>query len=526
MKTNHKKTAGVLLACMLFAANSLMGCANRAEESTQNEIAQEETTPDKMVSLADGSYRPDEFSWSGGSGRVSITCDEIKIENGQPYADIVFDSPYYSSVKLQDTVYEGTHTEQSSAFTIPVTLNEANTIFGMTTRMSAAHEIEYQICPYLAAGGQAMQTTKSSDEDPGDTAPAFISTAPPEIPGLIYERQMKLDYAKGFDVFYYQDGYVLINIYDSAQYLVVPEHHEVPEGMDLQIKVLRQPMDHIYLAATSAMALFRAMDSLDAIRLTGTKASGWYVEEAAEAMNRGEILFAGKYSEPDYELLLNETCDLAIESSMILHAPKVKEMLESVGIPVLIDRSSYEKHPLGRTEWIKLYGALLGREDAAEHFFDKQTELIRQWKDFKNTEKTVAFFSIDTNGIVVVRKSDDYIPRMIEIAGGRYVFDNLQNSEIGGATVSLSMEEFYAAARNADYLIYNGTIDSPLKSLDELLAKNELFADFDAVREGRVWTVGKDLYQSTDIVGQLIVDLHQMLTEDKADRMTFLEKVE
>ena len=91
--------------------------------------------------------------------------------------------------------------------------------------------------------------------------------------------------------------------------------------------------------------------------------------------------------------------------------------------------------------------------------------------------------------------------------------------------MELTMEEFYAQAVDADYLIYNSSIDSPLNSLDDLLAKSELFADFRAVKEGNVWCTGKYLYQATDIVGKLITDIHLMLTGDDGSGMTFLYKI-
>lgn len=220
----------------------------------------------------------------------------------------------------------------------------------------------------------------------------------------------------------------------------------MPDGADEDYVILQQPLDHIYLAATSAMALFNAIDSLDNITMTGTQASGWYIENAVKAMEDGKMKFAGKYSEPDYEMLVDEDCDLAIESTMILHTPKVQEMIESLDIPVMIDRSSYESHPLGRTEWIKLYAAMLNKEDAADAFFEKQVENVDALKDFKNTEKTVAFFYVSSDGTVVVRRSDDYIPKMIELAGGRYVFDDLTGDDSNTSAVKLTMEEFYAQA--------------------------------------------------------------------------------
>lgn len=349
---------------------------------------------------------------------------------------------------------------------------------------------------------------------------------PPALPGLEYESAVDLQFAECFDVYKYSGGYTLLDIHGDRQYLAVPPDGAVPEGLDGDIVVLQKPLDHIYLAATAVMSLFDAVDSVDAIRLSGTNAGGWYIDRAVEAMENGDMLFAGKYDEPDYELLVNEGCDVAIESTMILHSPKVQEMLELMDIPVLIDRSSYETHPLGRTEWVKFYGALMDKEAEADAFFEKQAEIIEQLKDFPNTEKTVAFFYVSTDGSVVVRKPTDYIPRMVEIAGGRYVPGSLAEEETMRSSIPMTMEEFYAAAVDADYLIYNATIDDPIESMDDLLARSELFRDFKAVREGNVWCAGKYLYQATDIVGNMIGDIHAMLTGGDESAMTFLTKIE
>lgn len=380
--------------------------------------------------------------------------------------------------------------------------------------------------PVLSGCGQAKTENTDTVSQKEETDEVESGQTGPEMQGLTYEKTLALEYAEGFDVFYYKDGYVLIDVHDSAKYLAVPEGQEVPEGLDEEIVIVPKAADTIYLAATSAMALFDSIDCLESIKMSGTQASGWYIEHAVAAMEAGDMVFAGKYSEPDYELLVDQGCDLAIESTMILHTPKVKEMIEMLGIPVFIDRSSYENHPLGRTEWIKLYGALMGKDEEAAAFFDTQTVIIEELKDFPNTEKTVAFFYVSTDGTIVVRKSKDYIPRMIEIAGGKYVFDKLENTESESAAVSLTMEEFYATAVDADYFIYNSSIDSEIKSVDELIGKNPLFAEFKAVKEGNVWCTGKYLYQATDIVGNLIQDIHLMLTGEPQEDMTFLYKVD
>ena len=390
-------------------------------------------------------------------------------------------------------------------------------------------KMKQRICAVLLTAVMAFTTAGipvMAEEIASDTAAdeEFKDEAP-QIPGLTYESEMELKYAQCFHVFYYNDGYALIDIKDDGQFLVVPEGKEAPADMDKSITVIQKPVSRIYLAATSAMALFNAIDGLDSIRLSGTQASGWYVDDAAQAMEDGKILFAGKYDEPDYELLINEDCDLAIESTMSLHSPKVAEMIKELGIPVMIDHSSYETHPLGRTEWVKLYSVLLGKEKEAAAFFDDQAKVIEDLSGFTNTEKTVAYFYINTDGSAVVRTSDDYIPKMIEIAGGRYIFPDLKNTEGTGSSVRLTMEEFYNQAVNADYLIYNASIDSPITSIDDLLAKSDLFADFKAVKDGNVWCTGKQLYQATDIVGELIKDVHLMLTDGDEKDMTFLTRV-
>lgn len=354
--------------------------------------------------------------------------------------------------------------------------------------------------------------------------PAALAEGAPQIPGLTFVSETPLEYAQGFHLYRYEGEYTLISVENGGDFLVVPEDGQVPQGLDNGIAVLQQPLDRIYLAATSAMSLFAAVDAVDHIRLTGTRASGWYIDAAVEAMNAGTILFAGKYSEPDYELMIGQDCDLAIESTMIYHTPKVKEMIEALGIPVLVDRSSYEPHPLGRTEWIKLYAVLVDREEAAEAFFDSQAAVIRELENFQSTGKTVAFFAVNSDGSVVIRKPTDYIPKMIALAGGRYAFEDLVTDQ-SATSISITMENFYATAADADVLIYNASISEPISTIDELLAKDALFADFKGVREGNVWCTGKTFYQATDIVGEMIRDIHLALTGGDESQMTFLTRV-
>mgnify|MGYP001057287055 CR=1 FL=1 len=380
-------------------------------------------------------------------------------------------------------------------------------------------------CGQPGAGKKRTDSTQQTEETKNKKEDQSKSDKKgPEIDGLTYESTMDLTYATEFDVYDYKDGYKLLDVHEDRQYLVVPEGKEAPEGLSEDIVVLQQPLDHIYMAATAIMSLLDAVDAIDQVKFSGLNASGWYVEDAKKAMESGDMIYAGKYSEPDYELLVSENCDLAIESTMILHSPKVQEMIEMLDIPVFIDRSSYESQPLGRTEWIKLYGAMLDKEEEAADFFASQASVVENLKDFQNTEKPVAFFYINTSGAAVVRNPEDYISNMIELGGARNAFRDLQDDS-GKTSVPITMEQFYDTAEDADYLIYNASIDSTVKTLDDLLAKDSMFADYKAVKEGNVWTTEKSMYQATDKIAQFTNDINLLVTGGDPDQMVFLRKL-
>lgn len=359
---------------------------------------------------------------------------------------------------------------------------------------------------------------------PGNAAPGGVEG--PRWEDLEYDRSLELQYAQQFSVDYYQDGYSLVEIQEVGTYLVAPPKAAVPSGLDEGITVLRQPLDRIYLAATSAMDLFRELDSLAAIRLSGTKAQDWYVEEARAAMEAGEILYAGKYSAPDYERIYAEGCDLAVESTMIYHTPEVKEQLEELGVPVLVERSSYESGPLARLEWLKFWGILLGKEELAEQEFARQVERLAPLAGQASTGKRCAFFSITANNLANVRKGGDYVAQMIEMAGGDYVFADLTDNGNNLSTMNLPLEDFYAGAKDADVLLYNSTIEGVVHTTEELVAKCPLLAEFKAVQSGSVWCTTQSFFQQSTALVDFVFDLHRVFTENDPADLQFLRKVE
>ena len=334
---------------------------------------------------------------------------------------------------------------------------------------------------------------------------------------LTYDHSLELENAEKFSVDYYEDDFVLLSVDDEGKFLIVPEKKEAPEDLEEGIKVIQGPVDNIYLVATATMDMFRSMDAIDKISLSGTEVEKWYIPEAREAMEEGKIEYAGKYSAPDYEKILDTGCDLSIQSTMVLRAPEVMENLEEFGIPVIVDHSSYEKDPEGRMEWIKFYGALVGKDEEAKEAFDEQKQSMKEVRKEEKTGKTVAFFNITSKGLVNVRKPNDYIAQIIEIAGGDYIFDDISDGDESSTTMNMQLEEFYAGAKDADYIIYNSTIDGGVQSIEELTAKNEMLKDFKAVQEGHAFCTTQSLYQDSMKLGDVTEDFHKMMTMEEDD---------
>ena len=356
---------------------------------------------------------------------------------------------------------------------------------------------------------------------------AASETAPASTEELVFDHACSLDYATQFTADCYEGGYTMLTLTESGeQFLVTPEDAAEVEGLPESVTVLRQPVRNIYLVSTSVMDLFLALDGLDSVTLSGTQAEGWYLDEARAAMEAGRIAYAGKYSAPDYEKILAANCGLAIENTMIYHTPEVKEQLERFGIPVLVERSSYESGPLARMEWIKFYGILLGKEELAQQVFDRQAERIAPLLDQQSTGKSCAFFSISANNLANVRKGGDYVARMIEMAGADYVFADLTDSGNSLSTMNLPLEDFYAGAQDADFLIYNSTIEGVVSTTDELVAKCSLLADFKAVQNGHVWCVAQSFFQQSMELADFILELHRLFTEDAPDGLQYFIHVE
>lgn len=533
-----KWIAGGLLVLGLLG---MCGCSSQAfvsEQQAETVLTKEETG----LEFQDGTYQM-EVELLGGSGRASVTSPaKVEIKDGKAVATLEWSSPNYDYMVVDGEKYLPVNTEGNSVFQIPVeAFDQDIAVIADTVAMSTPHEIEYTLNFHAGENGQNAAKADTTEQEDADGAekgqqtatvggnPAKTAAAP-----LTYDHSMELSYAENFAVDYYEGGYKLLTTrLNGDRILIVPKHQQAPEDAEALVSpsaegkpgkliVLQEPVKNLYLVASSVMDMFAQLDSMDAISMCGLKEEDWYIPAAKQAMKDGTLLYAGKYSQPDYELLLSQNCSMAIENSMIYHTPEVMEKLEEFGIPTLVEYSSYEEHPLGRVEWVRFFGALLDQEEKADQLFERQKEALKRVEAEESTGKTVAFFYITSNGLVQVRQSTDYIPKMIELAGGKYVFENLGDPDSRRSTVNLQLEDFYDGAQDADFLVYNTTIDRQVQTLEDLLKKCSLLKDFKAVKNHQVWCTTEDMYQQSMSAGNLIEDFHRMLTgDDKETRYLY-----
>ena len=339
---------------------------------------------DSSTTLKDGVYIPDQFSWSGGTGRVSISCDKITIENGQAYATIVFSSGSYSYIKANGNIYYGTNTGSTSTFVIPVQLNKNNTIIGMTTAMSTAHEITYNIFIYLAAAGSGEQGEALNNQKLDQKAPVIM--------GLTYEEEIEMEYTKYVKLYRYENDIMLLeidmkkdterevleeetdNLYEGnvVKYLIVPEDVEIPAGLDKNVILIQRPLEKAYIADEDILKLLKEDFEIDE-----------------------ELLMEGDVEDPDYKEIVKNKCNLAVLPSSVLEVEKdskdkkeekeqlldLSERFATLQIPVFVDRMADEEQEEAKLEWLKVYGVLFDCEGKAnEVYTEKLAELQKTEK--------------------------------------------------------------------------------------------------------------------------------------------------
>lgn len=562
----------VLLLCFLFIIGSGLALSGSVFADIKSDIP------------ADGRYTV-EAVLKGGSGRVSIESPvSIESVQGKMTATLIWSSSFYEYMMINGEKHLPESRDvkgDTTTFRIPLSSLETLEFVAQTSKMSRPHDIEYSIVfdrstlkkndnsifswmpvvfpSLIILIALTIIIMNKMKRNKGIKVGLFLvplllltiystgcvkddikpgSTYQNSIEGVSWIESEEVAYAEGFKIDYFERDIALIQIQDRL-YLVIPRNTIVDTGSKDESKaddsktirvrpelknaiIIRRP-EKIYLTAPSALALIHDMGGMSKVRYTGTKKDSWALDFAVEAMDKGEMLFTGKYSSPDFERLIDEKCDLAVFSTMITHAPEIGEKFVELGVPVFIDYSSFEGHPLGRTEWIKVYGAILNKRQEAEKIFSEQRQKVEKLVENPTPkEKTVALFTISPSGRISARRYDDYVSKMIDISGGKYAYHNVTDVQFSAMNIVMEPEIFFQETSKADIVIYNTTIHGGFENIAAMTQTHPILSDIPAVKSGNVWVTTKSFFQSSTSHGNMIVELNQII-KGEADENTELE---
>ena len=218
-----------------------------------------------------------------------------------------------------------------------------------------------------------------------------VQTVLAELP--VVTEKLDLEAAKNFAVDRLEGGYSLITVQNGGRFLLIPAGMDAPDNLDADITPLYMPLDNLLVASTSTVALMDEIGALSAVTQTTYDAEDWYLSDVKQAVQDGQIAYVGSYKQPDFERIALNPPKLAVFSTMIDGTPDVREKLDELGIPVLVDSSALEETPLGRMEWMKLYGVLLGREAEANAAFDAQKQKIESLEPTRENVTSRCFTS-------------------------------------------------------------------------------------------------------------------------------------
>lgn len=297
------------------------------------------------------------------------------------------------------------------------------------------------------------------------------------------ERTVELEYAQLLKM-RTGDGYTtveILNPWDSAailhRYVLVPKDsrppRNLPEGDVVSIPLQRAAVYssvHCGLAdELGAFAAVRGVCDLQFINLP----------KVHRGVEQGSITDLGSSMAPNIERIINLQPDAILLSPFENSGSYGK--LGKLHIPIIECADYMEATPLGRAEWMKLFGLLLGREREADSLF---AAISKRYNGMRRTpgEHPTVVTEMKTGSTWYVAGGRSYVSALIRDAGGNYLFKDVAST----GSVPQSPEKVFDMAQKADvWLIkYGQPKDMTLKELGEAWPAN---IHIKAYRDGEVY---------------------------------------
>lgn len=323
-----------------------------------------------------------------------------------------------------------------------------------------------------------------------------------EVKKEVDSRGVYLKYAKGFKIEKLSGGCKKIVDASGREILLVPRGQEAPSEYK-HLPVVYTPVEKVIIASTTYASLMRPLGVLDSVIGVNTDKDQWYIEEIKKKIESGDIHVIGSGMGPlDYDKIVAIKPDLVLIYVSGPNDTQTLKKLEELNIPVAVAGEWLENDPLARVEWVKFIAAFYDKEQQASYFFDNVEKKIEEVisKVSKAKKRPKVLWGLIYQGKAYVSAGDSYVAKMIELAGGDYIFKDNK----GTGSSSITFEEFYARGKDADVFIHASILS---EKISDIIDQSKILADLPTIKEGKVWDFQPWYWQSVDKTDEIIEDL-------------------
>lgn len=307
-----------------------------------------------------------------------------------------------------------------------------------------------------------------------------------------------IEYASGLSILKYEDYSIVTvsnpwpNSNKDFKYILKEKEAKVPDSLQ-SYTTIQVPLETIVVTSTTNIPFLEMLEVEN--KLVGFPHTDYISSEKTRALiDKGSVKNVGQNEKLNIEQLIDLSPNLIVTFGVDNNNPMLDNLKKS-GLNVLIQGDWMEQSPLGKAEWIKLYGALFGKEDKAKELFDKIVESYNQAKKLvadKPATSKVLYGSMYED-VWYVAKGNSWVAQFMQDAKANYLWADLK----GTGSEGLSFEKVLDKAKTANIWIASGSF----KSLDELQKANPHYAEFDAFKnksiynfEGKLGATGGTVY--------------------------------
>jgi iron complex transport system substrate-binding protein len=362
-----------------------------------------------------------------------------------------------------------------------------------------------------------------------NTRQNVISDEKKATSSVIYASRFKLEM---------QDAYTRLDIIDPWQgsggvrqvYYLVKEGSIKPDNMPEASVLITVPVKSIICMSATHVAMIASLGMEKTIRgVSGIKLI--YNPKVRYLASIGAI------EEVGYEESLNREAVLQMNPGLLMaygiggESAGYLAKLSELGIRVLLNAEYLELDPLGKAEWIKVFGALYGLEERADSLFNaavSEYNAVKQIVAEKITTRPKVLLGLPWKDSWYISPGNSYISKLIADAGGEYLWHN-SNSDV---SMPLNLENVYVRAITADFWINPGSA----QSLNDIALADHRLASLPVYKKGNVFNninlmtgTGANDYWERGCTnpGLILKDLAAILHADlfPTDTLTFYQKL-